>query len=112
LTCLISLVWLQVRSLREKGLELEAVDKYLRETAPHQELATAMEIACRCVSLTPDERPPMGRVVQFLEPLADFENTPSDTFTPWTSLRTSNVEPPPRTSNGEPSMRTSNVELA
>lgn len=59
---------------------------YLRETAPHEEIATAVEIACRCVSLTPDERPPMDKVVQFLEPLGDFESTPSDNFTPSNSV--------------------------
>nr|APU94862.1 leucine-rich repeat receptor-like protein kinase [Pohlia nutans] len=75
-----------VRSLRETGLQLEAVDMYLRETAPHEEIATAVEIACRCVSLTPDERPPMDKVVQFLEPLGDFESTPSDNFTPSNSV--------------------------
>ncbi|KAG0625375.1 hypothetical protein M758_2G049900 [Ceratodon purpureus] len=102
-----------VRSLREEGLELQAVDKYLQETAPHEELATAMEIACRCVSLTPEERPSMDRVVQFLDPLGDFESTPSDTFTPSTartSLRMSNVDPFLRISNiGSPSLRISNV---
>jgi len=64
---------------------MEAVDKYLRETAPHEELATALEIACRCVSLALDERPPMYKIVQFLEPLGDFESTASDNFMPSTA---------------------------
>ena len=101
--------------MREKGLELEAVDKNLRETAPYQELATAMEIACRCVSMTPDERPSMDKVVQLLEPLADFEGTPSDTFTTSTartSLRISNVEPAFTPSNARTSLRISNVQPA
>lgn len=65
----------QVRNLRESGLQLEAVDKFLKETAADEELETALEIACRCVSLMPFERPPMNRVVQYLEPLGDFEGT-------------------------------------
>lgn len=82
--------------MRENGLQLEAVDKYLRETAPDEELETALEIACRCVSLMPDERPPMNRVVQYLEPLGNFEGTISENFTPSAgtgSLRIRTLEP-------------------
>lgn len=68
--------------MRESGLQLEAVDKYLRETAPDEELETALEIACRCVSLMPEARPLMNRVVQYLEPLGDFEGSISENFTP------------------------------
>lgn len=75
--------WL--RCLREKGQELEVVEKYLRETAPHQELAIALEIACRCVSLTPEERPPMDEVVQILESLANSSESTQPTVTETTA---------------------------
>lgn len=39
-----------------------------------------MEIACKCISLVPDERPRMDKIVQYLERLTQFDHTPS-TFT-------------------------------
>lgn len=71
----------QVRTLRERSLEFEIVDKNLRETIPHRELAVLVEIACTCVSLAPEERPCMDRVVQLLESLPEHDNTTPSSFT-------------------------------
>lgn len=71
----------QVRALRERSLEFEIVDEHLRETIPHRELAVLVEIACTCVSLAPEERPCMDRIVQSLESLPEHENTTPSSFT-------------------------------
>lgn len=70
-------------------MEFEVVDKSIRNTANHHELAIMMEIACSCISLAPEERPDMYKVVQVLDSLVDpdstaslltFSTTPSDSI--------------------------------
>lgn len=95
--------WLQVRSLHEKTEEFEIVEKCLRDTVPHRELAMVMEIACRCISLAPQERPRMDKIAQYLERLMELDSRLSDfTFSTNASTRTrslNNTEMPGRPSH-------------
>lgn len=67
-----------VRSLHENSEEFEVVEKHLRDSVPHQELAMVMEIACRCISLEPQERPHMDKIAQYLERLIELDAPLSD----------------------------------
>lgn len=83
---------LQVRKLHENNMEFEVVDKSIRNTANHQELAIMMEIACSCISQAPEERPDMYKVVQVLDSLVDPDSTASLftlSTTPSDSIRSS-----------------------
>jgi hypothetical protein len=81
--------WFQVRSLHENCEEFEIVEKHLRDTVPHRELAMVIEIACRCISLTPQERPRMDKIAQCLERLIELDSPPSDfTMSTTASIRT------------------------
>jgi len=81
-----------VRKLHENNMEFEVVDKSIRDTANHQEVAIMMEIACSCISQAPEERPDMYKVVQMLDSLVDPDSTASlftSSTTPSDSIRSS-----------------------
>lgn len=74
--------------MHENSEEFEVVEKCLRDAVPHQELAMVMEIACRCISLAPQERPRMDKIAQYLERLIELDSPPSDfTLSTTTSIR-------------------------
>lgn len=75
--------------MHENCEEFEIVEKSLRDTVPHRELAMVMEIACRCISLAPQERPRMDKIAQYLERLIELDSPPSDfTLSTTASIRT------------------------
>lgn len=73
-----------VRELNSTGKSMEVVDKNLRDTVPSVELELLLEIACHCISLKPQDRPTMHKVVETLELLTETGMSPAGT-----SMRTS-----------------------
>ncbi|XP_024373025.1 receptor-like serine/threonine-protein kinase At1g78530 isoform X1 [Physcomitrium patens] len=59
-----------VRELHIAGKAKEIVDQNLRDTVPSVDLDLVLEVACHCVSLDPEERPHMSKVVEMLELLS------------------------------------------
>lgn len=55
------------RRLQESGKEADVIEKYLKVTAPLEELHTALLVALSCISKKPENRPSMKQVVEFLE---------------------------------------------
>ncbi|KAI5066781.1 hypothetical protein GOP47_0017309 [Adiantum capillus-veneris] len=55
------------RRLHESGKGGDIVEKYLRVTAPLEELQTAVLVALSCISKKPENRPSMKQVVEYLE---------------------------------------------
>jgi serine/threonine protein kinase len=66
-----------VRDLHSHGRALEVVDQRLRDTVAGVELDLLLEVACHCVSLNPQDRPQMNKVVETLEILTS-ERTSHD----------------------------------
>ncbi|CAK9234230.1 unnamed protein product [Sphagnum troendelagicum] len=60
-----------VRNLCKEGHESDVVDTYLKDRTPYEELRLLLEVACQCVSLLPQDRPSMTKVVEALETLTD-----------------------------------------
>ncbi|KAG0630232.1 hypothetical protein M758_1G163800 [Ceratodon purpureus] len=73
-----------VRSLHSHGNAIDIVDKNLRDSVAGVELDLLLEVACHCISLNPQDRPQMNKVVETLEILTETGMTPSGT-----SVRTS-----------------------
>ncbi|MCO5607915.1 hypothetical protein L7F22_062117 [Adiantum nelumboides] len=55
------------RRLHEMGKGADIIEKYLRVTAPLEELQTALLVALSCISKKPENRPSMKQVVEYLE---------------------------------------------
>lgn len=53
--------------LQESGKGADVIEKYLKVTAPLEELQTALLVALSCVSRKPENRPSMKQVVECLE---------------------------------------------
>ena len=68
------------------------MDKRLRETVSHVDLDAMLELACLCVSLTPEDRPKINKVVEILEALAHSENSSTQSSS---SLRSSSIDDAP-----------------
>jgi len=60
-----------VRNLCKEGHESDVVDTYLKDRTPYEALRLLLEVACQCVSLLPQDRPSMTKVVEALETLTD-----------------------------------------
>ena len=84
--------YLQVRSIYNKCDSSNLVDKRLRETVSHVDLDAMLELACLCVSLTPEDRPKINKVVEILEALAHSENSSTQSSS---SLRSSSIDDAP-----------------
>jgi hypothetical protein len=89
--------YLQVRSIYNKCDSSNIVDKRLRETVSHVDLDAVLELACLCVSLTPEDRPKINKVVEILEALAQSENSTQSS----SSIRTS-IDAPSEDSTSSP----------
>lgn len=72
------------RTLHNECRAKEIVDQNLRDTVAGVDLDLVLEVACHCVSLNPNDRPQMNKVVETLEILTESALTPSAT-----SVRTS-----------------------
>lgn len=55
------------RRLQESGKGADVIEKYLKVTAPLEELQTALLVALSCISKKPENRPSMKQVVECLE---------------------------------------------
>ena len=73
-----------VRDLHGRGSAIEIVDQSLRDSVSGVELDLLLEVACHCISLNPQDRPQMNKVVETLEILTETDMSP-----PGTSVRTS-----------------------
>lgn len=65
-----------MRLLNETGRVAECFDRELVDSASEEQLAEAVDIACRCLNPIPKLRPSMLQVLKFLERLqAKYDDT-------------------------------------